>query len=83
MMHVLKKAIYAACMNVDSKENHWAYCPDGGNIWCTFQRDKANKTYVHVPSSDLGKEVIKHVKRIFKDLSKHGKTLNQNKFLMV
>ena len=90
----MKKAIYAALMHVaSSKENnyHWVYCPEGGISWCSFQRDKANNTNVHVPSYGLGKEVIKHVKPMYEDLSKdellsrclHGKTQNQNESLLV
>ena len=68
----MKKAMYAY---------HWTNCLNGGNSRCSFQRDKANNTNVHVPSYGLGK-VIKHVKPIFEDLSKdellsrclHGKT---------
>ena len=85
----MKKSIYAALMHVaSSKENnyHWAYCPAGDNSWCSFQRDEANKTNIHIPSYGLAKEVIKHVKPILEDLSKddllsrclHGKTQNQN-----
>ena len=85
----MKKSIYAALMHVaSSKENnyHWAYCPAGDNSWCSFQRDEANKTNIHIPSYGLAKEVIKHVKPIFEDLSKddllsrclHGKTQHQN-----
>ena len=75
----MKKAINAALI-------HWAYCPGGGNWWCSFRRDKSNNTNVHVHSYGLGKEAIKQVKPIFEDLSKdellsrclHGKTQNQN-----
>ena len=52
----MKNNIYAALMHICSnKENncHWKYCPAGSDSWCSFQRDIANGTHLHVPGRGL------------------------------
>ena len=85
----MKTAIYAGLMHVcSSKANnyHWKYCPPGSDSWCSYQRDIANHTNLHVPGYGLSVPVMLHVKKIFLNLSSdallsrclHGKTQNQN-----
>ena len=62
----MKNNIYAALMHICSnKENncHWKYCPAGSDSWCSFQRDIANGTNLHVPGRGLHPTVILHVKK--------------------
>jgi hypothetical protein len=88
-VEAMKNNIFAALMHVcSSKDNnyHWKYCPAGSDSWCSFQRDIANNTNLHVARRGLVPQVMVHVKKIFLDLSKdellmrclHGKTQNQN-----
>ena len=70
-----------------SEDNNWhTHCPKGEDSWCRYQSDKVTGLKTYKPGSGLTREVIKHVKPIFNDLSKdellqkclHGKTQNQN-----
>ena len=85
----MKTAIYARLMHVcSSKVNnyHWKYCPPGSDSLCSYQRDIANNTNLHVPGYGLPVSVMKHVKNIFLELSSdallsrclHGRTQIQN-----
>ena len=84
----MMKAIYAALMHVaPNKENnyHLAQCPPGGDSWCSYQKDVANKTTTGVCGDGLPSKMIKHAKPIFEVLANdellsrlHGLTKNQN-----
>ena len=61
-------------------------CPPRSDSWCSYQREIAKNTNLHVPGYGLPVSVMKHVKYIFLELSSdallsrclHGKTRNQN-----
>ena len=85
----MQAATRATLFHVASSEGnnyHSAYCPEGKDSWCGFQRDRANGTKTYKDGKGLPLDVIKHVRPVFKQLSSeallknylHGKTQHQN-----